>query len=111
MDVSLLITTDERVHELNREYRQIDQPTDVLSFSQQEGGLAFVQPPTPVANLGDIVISIETANRQAAEEGRSLQDEMVHLAVHGTLHLLGYDHQTDQEEAEMNRLEQEAHPT
>ncbi len=105
IDVSLLITGDDRIHELNRDYRHIDSPTDVLSFPQHEGDEPFIQPPGAAANLGDIVISLDTAKRQAIQEGHSLEHELAHLALHGTLHLLGYDHQTDEEEAEMNALE------
>ena len=87
-EVSVVITDDRRVHELNRDYRNIDRPTDVLSFDlgSQEG------PEDDV--LGEIYISAEKASLQATEAGRSLQEEVSHLAIHGLLHLLGYEHDT-----------------
>lgn len=105
IEVSLLLTDDATVHRLNRDYRHIDATTDVLSFPQFEGTEPFVQPPGEAANLGDIVVSLDTARRQAGEQHHSLTREVAHLTVHGALHLLGYDHQTDAEEAEMNELE------
>lgn len=110
LEVNLLLTGDQRVQTLNREYRGIDQPTDVLSFSQLEGEAGFVAPPSAALALGDVVISLETARRQAAQEAHSLAWEVCHLAVHGALHLLGYDHQTDEQEAEMNGLAHTALP-
>ena len=89
------------MRELNRDYRGKDRPTDVLSFSQLEGEPMQPEEEEPVA-LGDIVISIDTAKRQAAEKGHSLSDELDLLVVHGMLHLLGYDDETD-EQAEVMR--------
>lgn len=102
-EVSIVLTDDAEIHVLNREYRGIDRPTDVLAFSQLEGE-TFHQESGPVA-LGDIVISVETAARQATEAGHSLQDEIDLLVVHGVLHLLGYDDQTEDGAAEMRRRE------
>ena len=104
IELTLTLTDDDHIRELNLIYRDLDEPTDVLSFSQIEGAEAFVQPPRGVLTLGDIVISLETANRQASAQGHSLERELAHLAVHGALHLLGYDHQADDEEAHMNGL-------
>jgi probable rRNA maturation factor len=73
-----------------------------------EGDQPFVQPPDAPLNLGDIAISIETARRQADERHQTLTRELAFLAIHGTLHLLGYDHQTDEEEAEMDGLANQA---
>ncbi|GEM_PF-3875924 len=103
LEVNLMLTDDARIHELNRDYRGIDAATDVLSFSQIEGG-PLVPAPTGALALGDVVISVETARRQNPD----LEAELRHLAVHGALHLLGYDHQTDEDEARMNRLAAEA---
>lgn len=103
--VNVLVTGDERVHGLNRDYRGLDQPTDVLSFSQIEGSGDFVPAPSGRLALGDVVISLETARRQARG---SVDEELRHLAVHGALHLLGYDHQTDDDEIQMNALAREA---
>ena len=105
LEVGLTLTTDERIQDLNRDHRGLDKPTDVLSFSQIEGSAGFVPPPNGVLILGDIVISVETARRQAKGQ---LLDELRLLAVHGTLHLLGYDHERDQDEARMNALTRQA---
>ncbi len=111
MEVSLLLAGDALLHRLNRDFRQIDRPTDVLSFPQLEGRAALVQhrasPQQPLA-LGDVVISVERARRQAEELGHSLERELGYLLVHGVLHLCGYDHETDEEQAEMRRLEEQA---
>jgi len=105
LEVNLVVGTDDRVQQLNRDYRGLDKATDVLSFSQIEGGAEFVAAPTGVLALGDIVIAVETARRQAKG---SLAGELRHLAVHGALHLLGYDHNTDTEEQRMNQLASQA---
>ena len=91
--VSLVLTGDRAVHGLNRKYRGKDKPTDVLSFPGpgDEGG------------LGDIVISVETAARNARSQGRTLPQELDVLALHGFLHVIGYDHETD--DGTMDRLE------
>ena len=92
-EVSLRLTGDIAIHELNRAWRGKDQPTDVLAFAQREAERAAL------TLLGDIVISVETAKRQAK---RGLHAELLHLASHGLCHLLGYDHRDDAEELEMN---------
>jgi len=94
-EVSLRLVDDAQIHALNRGYRKKDRPTDVLAFAQREGPAGAIHP----GLLGDIVISIDTARRQAR---RGLYAELLHLASHGLCHLLGYDHRTDAEEAEMN---------
>jgi rRNA maturation RNase YbeY len=91
--VALVLTGDRKVHELNRRYRGQDKPTDVLSFEGPGGG----------HGLGDIVISVETAEKNARRLGRSLPEELSVLALHGFLHVLGYDHETD--DGTMDRLE------
>ncbi len=91
-ELSVLLTDDAAIRELNRAYRNTDAPTDVLSFAQMEGD-AFVAPDGIGQHLGDVIISVETAQRQALEYGVTLQDEAGHLLVHGVLHLLGYDHE------------------
>jgi probable rRNA maturation factor len=91
VEVSLLLTNDTTIHEYNRQYRNIDRPTDVLSFSQVEEGT----PPSEATGLlGDIVISVETASRQAEARDKAAEDEMDMLTAHGLLHLLGYDDET-----------------
>jgi len=101
-DLSLLITGDETVRELNARYRGLDETTDVLSFGMEEtAGAGFRLPPGLPRQLGEIVISHEQAERQAAEFGNTLPDELALLAVHGLLHLLGHDHETPEERARM----------
>lgn len=95
LEVALRLTDDAAIHALNRSYRKKDKPTDVLAFALREGPYGALAGPA----LGDIVISVETAARQAR---RGLARELLHLAAHGLCHLLGYDHRTDAEEAEMN---------
>ena len=98
-EVSVLLTDDANIRQLNRDYRGIDAPTDVLAFSMREGEDGDVNP----SLLGDLVISLETAAQQAeTTDGLSgacgnLEAETALLTVHGILHLLGYDHQTQQE--------------
>jgi rRNA maturation RNase YbeY len=95
-ELSVLLVDDAAIAELNSAYRGRPQPTDVLSFSQLEG-------PTPPAGgaglLGDVVISVETARRQARERRRPLEEEMATLLIHGVLHLLGHDHERGSAEA------------
>lgn len=98
---TILLTDDVSIQELNRRYAGVDAPTDVLSFSAWEGDPGFVVAPEMAAYLGDIVISVPYAARQAAAVGRALDAELRLLVVHGILHLLGYDHATDAEEAIM----------
>ncbi|UFJ43149.1 rRNA maturation RNase YbeY [Brevibacillus humidisoli] len=113
-EVVVTLVDDERIHELNRQYRGIDRPTDVLSFAMNETGegemdiLMDDEDWSDMPNmLGDIVISVPKAVSQAEEYGHSLERELGFLAVHGFLHLLGYDHGTESEEAEMfSRQEQ-----
>ena len=96
-EVDILITDDNRIRGLNHQYRNIDRPTDVLSFPDGE------VLPTGRFLLGEIVISLEAARRQAEELGHGELRELSELVLHGTLHLLGYDHQRDQ--GEMNNIE------
>jgi probable rRNA maturation factor len=95
---------DAAIRKLNRDYRGKDRPTDVLSFPDSEAQ-SYPQSarPEPPRYLGDIVISTDTAIKQAGEAGHSFEREVSELAIHGILHLCGYDHETDQ--GEMNRLE------
>jgi probable rRNA maturation factor len=96
--VTLLLSGDERLQQLNRDFRQEDKPTDVLSFPAGEA-LPGLTEPDPY--LGDIAISVPYAQRQADKQGHSLLAELQLLAIHGTLHLLGYDHGDPSEKAEM----------
>jgi probable rRNA maturation factor len=99
LEVAVRFTTDAEIHELNRDYRAKNKPTDVLAFAQREGEGGHLHPEV----LGDIVISVETAKRQAKKRGpKGLFVEVRFLAAHGLCHLLGYDHNDDEEEATMN---------
>ncbi len=99
--VSVTFVDDAAIHELNREHRGVDRPTDVLSFPQFEGD---EKPPEGIPYvLGDLVVSVETARRQAVEYGHTEEREITFLLVHGFLHLLGYDHETPEEESEMRQ--------
>lgn len=114
VELSIGLVTDEAIHELNRSFRKKDKPTDVLAFPMLDAlprtpgrkarrGEARAPEISEVTGLlGDVIISIETARRQAEENKRPLGDELTMLLAHGLLHLLGYDHQTDAEEREMN---------
>ena len=97
-DVNILIVDLERMRELNRSFRGIDAPTDVLTFPADTGDTMFAQEP---AFLGDIAICLPRAQEQAQDYGHSLERELAFLAVHGTLHILQYDHLTPDEEARM----------
>lgn len=101
-EVSVVFTDNEGIRALNREYRGRDCPTDVLSFAQDEG--EKIASPGDLHLLGDIVISLEKAMEQASDYGHSLEREAGFLAAHGMLHLLGYDHQTPEEEKKMQEL-------
>lgn len=97
-DITILVVDDGMIHEMNRDYRNVDRPTDVLSFPAAEGEELLS---IPDVFLGDIAISLPRAKEQAAEYGHSLLRELTFLAVHGSLHLMGYDHMTDEDRAEM----------
>jgi probable rRNA maturation factor len=103
-EVTLVIANDDLLHQLNHAYRGIDAPTDVLSFAARDettGDAVFVTAPEALNYLGDVIISFPTAERQAAAVGHSVADELSLLTVHGVLHLLGYDHASPEEEADM----------
>ncbi len=94
-ELSILVTTDARISRLNGTWRARRRPTDVLSFGAAPGS----------GVLGDVVISLDTARRQARDRGRPLSDELARLLAHGVLHLLGHDHETDTEAERMARAE------
>ena len=100
-EVSFTLTDNNYIHELNKQYRGIDRPTDVLSFALNESEEPEISGGTAVNVLGDIIISVERAKEQAADFGHSLRREIAFLTVHGMLHLLGYDHMEDEEREEM----------
>ena len=99
-EVSLTYTDNAGIHELNRQYREVDSPTDVLSFPLMDFSGESDEPVAdePVISLGDIVISLERAKEQAEEFGHSFEREVAFLTVHSMLHLLGYDHETSEED-------------
>lgn len=108
--LTLVITDDNSIQQLNRSYRDVDEPTDVLSFPAEEQALpeegesvqpAFVTPEDAEPYLGDVIISYPTAQAQAEAQGHPIEDELAMLVVHGCLHLLGYDHADEQERARM----------
>lgn len=106
LSVSVLFTSDEEVHSLNREWRGRDKPTNVLSFPmlEREALLALTPdgpPEMPPVILGDIALAYQTCAREAAEKGASLEHHAAHLIVHGLLHLAGHDHVHSDEEAEV----------
>ncbi len=102
--VSITIIDNERIHEINRDYRGIDRPTDVISFAFMDEN---TNPENGLTNLGEIYISIEKAHEQAEEYGHSFERELCFLLVHGLLHLLGYDHMEKEDEIEMFSLQDE----
>lgn len=93
-EVSILLTNDEEIQELNKTYRGKDKPTNVLSFPQNEEGL-----------LGDIAMALETLRREAVEQEKTLQEHFTHLFVHGVLHLSGYDHEHESDQRDMEQQE------
>jgi probable rRNA maturation factor len=104
VEVSVLLADDAMVAGLNRDYRGQDRPTNVLSFPAGEPDWPGCPEP---ALLGDVVVAFETTRREAETEGRGLLDHLTHLLVHGTLHLLGYDHESDDEAETMEAREVE----
>lgn len=101
-EVSLFLTDDATVHELNKKYRNVDRPTNVLSFA------ALDDEDEPIVDpmlLGDIIVAFETTKREADEQGVAFENHLFHLIVHGVLHLIGYDHIDDQDALEMEQLE------
>ncbi|MCI8429274.1 MAG: rRNA maturation RNase YbeY [Lachnospiraceae bacterium] len=112
-EVSILLTSDEKIHRLNLEYRGIDRPTDVLSFPQieyenpadlsmaEEQGTECFNPDTGELFLGDIIISLDRVKEQAANYGHSTRREFAFLVAHSMFHLLGYDHMTEEDARDM----------
>ncbi len=113
-ELSIALVDDPTIHALNKAYRKKDKPTDVLSFAQHDDALSLAKgaqaqraraaKPSAAQGLllGDVIVSLDTAARQAAERDRSLAAELTTLLAHGVLHLAGFDHRTDDEEREMN---------
>ncbi len=115
--VGVTFVDPDRIREINQAFRRVDSATDVLSFPMIEGMLSHatpsalmgcVDPETGALELGDLVICPLRAQEQAQEYGHSVRREMGYLSAHGMLHLLGYDHETEEERAEMRRREEDA---
>jgi probable rRNA maturation factor len=108
VEISIVLTDDERIHELNKIYRNKDRPTDVLAFAMREGEFGGLAGNV----LGDVIVSVPTARKQAHERSASVLDEVTMLVAHGLLHLLGWDHDTPAKDrrmrAETDRLCQAA---
>jgi probable rRNA maturation factor len=109
-EVSLVFTDSETVQRLNRDYRGVDEPTDVLAFymlPQKGADFSFALPPDGVTRLGEVIISYPQALAQAKDQGHSLERELALLVIHGILHLLGHDHEKPEEESKMRERERE----
>jgi probable rRNA maturation factor len=106
-EVSIILVDNEVIRALNSEYRDMDCPTDVLSFAMMEGEEYVDMNEDGEVLLGDIVISIEKAVEQAEEYGHPLKREIAFLTIHGVLHLLGYDHESDDERLRMRAREED----
>lgn len=102
IEISVLLANDDLMHVLNREYRNKDNPTNVLTFASLDSEDFFIG---DTVGLGDVALSYQTIDREAREEGRFFRDHLMHLVVHGTLHLLGYNHKQEGEAIIMEALE------
>jgi len=109
IQASIVIADDATIRELNRQHRGVDATTDVLAFAfseaAEDSGGEFVLPPDSARDLGEIIISLPQAARQADEQKHPLERELGLLVCHGVLHLLGYDHESPEDEAKMRALE------
>ena len=94
-EISVVFLDDVEIQKLNKTYRQVDKPTNVLAFPMQEGQFGNITP----GLLGDVVISIETAKQEAKKNAINLEERVSQLLIHGILHLLGFDHETDEKDA------------
>ena len=109
-EVSLVFTNADRVRQLNRDYRGVNEPTDVLAFHmlpERQSDSSFALPPDGVTRLGEVIVSYPQALAQAKERGHSLERELALLVIHGILHLLGYDHEESREAKKMREREKE----
>ena len=105
LELSVIFVDDQRIHEINKEYRKIDRSTDVISFALEDSEQYYIE--GMPREIGDIFISIDHAKMQAEEYGHSLKRELSFLTVHGFLHLLGYDHMEKEDEIKMFSLQNE----
>ena len=102
-EISILLVDDSRITEINQQYLNRNRPTNVISFSLREGDFPEINPEL----LGDVVISLERAKKEAAEKGNLPEDELNFLLVHGILHLFGYHHEDNEKEAEIMQKKEE----
>ncbi len=102
-EISVVLSDDEHIRELNKHHRGIDKPTNVLSFP----AVRMKTPAGAPRILGDVVLAFETVEREAKEEAKSIENHLAHLVVHGVLHLLGYDHEDDDEAETMEARERQ----
>jgi probable rRNA maturation factor len=100
-ELTIVLTDDDGIHALNRKYLGHDAPTDVLTFAAREDGGTFVPAPEAGMYLGDVIVSLPRAAEQAVQQGHSFERELGLLVIHGILHLLGYDHAQEADEATM----------
>jgi probable rRNA maturation factor len=98
--LAIVLTDDSAIRRLNRDWRGFDKPTNVLSFPAAKAGADIADP-----SLGDVIIAFQTVAREARDENKPFHHHLAHLAVHGFLHLLGYDHETERDARKMERLE------
>ncbi len=104
-ELTVVFSNDDEVHGLNKTYRDKDQPTNVLSFTNLSVDELENAKPENDLNLGDIILAYETVQKEAQQEQKEFLDHTKHLVIHGVLHVLGYDHMTQEEEQEMESLE------
>lgn len=105
-EISVVLANDDLVHTLNRDYRDRDKPTNILSFAMLDGDHGWEAPKREgPCTLGDLVLAFETVQREAKEENKTFESHFLHLVIHGTLHLLGYDHMQDDEAEAMESIE------
>jgi len=107
-ELSVVLADDALVHRLNRDYRGKDKPTNVLSFALTEGDAGPEPEEGMPIMLGDVILAYETVRHEAETQRKSFDDHLTHLVIHGVLHLLGYDHETDEDADHMERLEVKA---
>lgn len=105
-EVSIAFCDDDVIRKLNRDFRDVDRSTDVLSFALNEGIEPVIIDGPPEELLGDIIISVDTLGKQAEEYGHTMERELSYLTIHGFLHLMGYDHQTEDSKIEMRKEEE-----
>ncbi len=103
LEASIVLANDDLIQVLNREYREADKPTNVLSFATLDSDEPI--PESVPFPLGDIILSYQTIDREAKDQGKFFKDHFTHMIVHGTLHLLGYDHMNDDDATNMETLE------